>query len=1194
MPEAEISMGTPSRSPKSFFASQCHAEVTAWVVLAVSLVITALGWYISQSHVERRADDRFAYQVEEARQRILARMLDYEQVLRSGVSLFDTLGRPATRDEWHRFVSGLEIQTHFPGILGIGYAVMLNPDQLPGHIDAVRAEGFDGYAVNPPGEREMYSAIVYLEPFDWRNRRAFGYDMYSNPMRREAMEHARDTGLPALSGRVTLVQETKEDVQAGFLVYLPVYAPGLPVDTVAQRRAALVGYVYSPFRMVDLMRGILGGERPDVDFVLHDGVTQQTQDTLLYTSATPDALRQASRRRTATIALPGRQWTATFYETDAFAAAMASHQPELIAIGGVMVDLLLFLVFWSMSTGRRRVEARAAAMTADIREAKNRLRLAQESARIGTWELELACGRLIWDARMHELYDTPPEMFSGDVTAWQRCIHPEDLARAQAEVQQAIAARGKFNTEFRIVDRQGRVRMIEAHANVHTDAAGQPLRMIGVNLDVTERREAEAKLSLAASVFDHAHEGIIITDARQHIVDVNPAFTSMTGYRRDEVLGRTPALLQSGRHDAAFYREMWRQLATEGFWRGEIWNRRKSGELFAQRETISAVRDGQGNTVRYIAVFSDITRLVEQQAKLERMAHFDALTGLPNRTLLADRLQQAMAQARRSGKLLAVCYLDMDGFKPVNDRFGHAAGDALLIDVAERLRALLRESDSAARLGGDEFVVLLNGIDDARACDSALKRLTEGLKDSYTVGSGERVDISASIGVTLYPHDDVDADTLLRHADHAMYFAKEQGRGRYHLFDAEQDRQMQAHRQSISCVEAALANGEFVLHYQPKVDMRAGRVVGVEALIRWQHPERGLLLPGEFLPLVEDDDLAIPVGAWVIGEVLRQQSAWRGEGLEIKASINISGRHLLQPGFAAHLDAQLRKHPEVPAGLIELEVLEATALDDISKVSAIIADCRALGVSVSLDDFGTGYSSLTYLKQLPADTLKIDCSFVRDMLGDVDDLTIIEGIVGLSRAFRRQVIAEGVESEDHGKLLLRVGCDLGQGYGIAPPMPAAQLPTWVHDYRQPLAWQHVSDTPWQRDDLPLHAAEFHHCRWIDRLIACLRDADDTRPPNEDDWAQCRFSGWYTGEGHVRYGHLPQFKAIGPVHADIHQLAAALIDGRQRGLAEDVPAACARLQALRQRFLERIDALQGALAGAAAAPTRPAGQDLSRV
>ncbi len=1159
---------------KRRLADLFHNALTAWAVLAVSLMITALGWFISHDYVEGRAADRFAYEVEDARQRIIGRMLEYEQVLRGGVSLFDTLGREATRAEWQKFTAGQQIQTHFPGIQGIGYAVMLAPDALSAHTLSWRAKGFDDYTVKPAGARDSYSAIVYLEPFDWRNQRAFGYDMYSNPTRRAAMDHARDTGAPAVSGRVVLVQETNKDVQAGFLVYLPVYQHGSPVETVVQRRAALMGYVYSPFRMADLMRGILGGDTPDVGFVLYDGTAQQDADTLLYDSRSSASTSDPAYTQGSQIGLPGREWTAQFHSTPAFEAAMSSNQPELIAIGGLVVDFLLFSIIWSLSTERRRVHARVTAMTADIRQTHERLNLAQDAASAAIWDFDLGSGALVWDARMFQMYDTDPAQFTGDFAAWRRRVHPDDLSRAEAEFTHAIANCEKFDSVFRIVTGNRNIHFIAAHASVLTDESGQAYRVVGVNLEITERYEAEQALLQAASVFNHAHDGIMITDADQRIIDVNPAFTDVTGYSRDEVLGQTPALLKSDKQDQAFYEAMWAQLNENGFWRGEIWNRRKSGELIAQMETISAIKDAQGNVARYIAVSADITQLVEQQEKLERMAHYDALTGLPNRVLLADRLNQAMASARRSERQLAVCYLDLDGFKPVNDRFGHAAGDKLLIEVADRFRRLLRGSDSVARLGGDEFVILLGDVDGLQECERALDRLVEGVTDTYQVADGNRVEVSASIGVTLYPMDNVDADTLLRHADQAMYQAKNDGRGRYHIFDSEQNRQLQAHRQTLARVGEALRNEEFVLHYQPKVDMRSGEIIGAEALLRWNHPERGLLPPFEFLPVVEQDNLAIPVGEWVIGDALRQQSQWIRDGLRIKVSVNISGRHLQQPRFAADLERQLRAHADVPPELIELEVLETTALSDISKVSDIIAQCRALGVRVSLDDFGTGYSSLTYLKRLPADTLKIDRSFVRNMLSDPEDLAIVEGIVGLSKAFRRHVIAEGVETEHHGKLLLRLGCHLAQGYGIAHPMPAAKLAGWIRDYQHPHAWRDTGAMHWLRDDLPLYAAPFHHSQWVDQLVVRLEAGAPPDVSTDILVALRQFSDWYGGEGFARYGHLDAFAAIAPVHQALHQLA----EHQYASTVHDAHRECARLRELKHRFIERVDALQTRLDG----------------
>jgi diguanylate cyclase (GGDEF)-like protein/PAS domain S-box-containing protein len=567
-----------------------------------------------------------------------------------------------------------------------------------------------------------------------------------------------------------------------------------------------------------------------------------------------------------------------------------------------------------------------------------------------------------------------------------------------------------------------------------------------------ERRAAERQLQLAASVFDHAREGITITDVRGIIVDVNEAFTRITGYRRDEVIGQNPRILNSGKQDPEFYVAMWGSLTKQGHWSGEIWNRRKNGELFAELLTISAVRDVQGKTQQYVALFSDITAIKTHQGELEQIAHFDALTHLPNRLLLADRLRQAMAQALRRNQQLAVAYLDLDGFKAVNDSHGHDVGDQLLIALAAAMKETLREGDTLARLGGDEFVAVLIDLNDVETCIPMLNRLLELAVVPIQCGVSA-VNVSVSIGVTFYPQDqDMDADQLLRQADQAMYQAKQAGKNRYHVFDPAQDSSLRAIHESLERIRLALSKGEFILHYQPKVNMRSGEVIGAEALIRWQHPQTGLLAPSEFLPIVEDHPLAIEIGEWVIETALTQIQVWQAAGFNLPVSVNIGAIQLQQSNFFDRLTSILGRHLEVSPASLELEVLETSALADIAKVSQLIEDCAQIGVKFALDDFGTGYSSLTYLKRLRVTTLKIDQSFVRDMLDDPDDLAILEGVIGLAAAFGRQVIAEGVETISHGTALLQLGCEQAQGYGIARPMPPDQMPAWAASWKPDRAW----------------------------------------------------------------------------------------------------------------------------------------------
>lgn len=570
-----------------------------------------------------------------------------------------------------------------------------------------------------------------------------------------------------------------------------------------------------------------------------------------------------------------------------------------------------------------------------------------------------------------------------------------------------------------------------------------------------EKDKDRTRLELAASVFTHAREGIMITDAQAKIVDVNETFTQITGYARSEVLGKNPRILSSGRHGAEFYITFWSDLNTKGFWSGEIWNCRKNGEAYAQMQTISRVQDDAGTTINYVSLFTDITESKKHQQQLEHIAHYDALTQLPNRVLLADRLKQALAHSHRSGSSLAVLYIDLDGFKNVNDSYGHDLGDQLLITIASRWSDALREGDTLARIGGDEFVVILGDLEQSEPYQTILERLLNIAYEPISLNQ-HLLRVSASIGVTLYPQDYSEADQLLRHADQAMYLAKQAGKNCFHLFDVAKDVAVKTHRESIEHIRQGLDKHEFVLYYQPKVNMRTGAVIGAEALIRWQHPERGLIPPSAFLPIIENHIISLEMGDWVINQALWQMSQWRKEGLDLCVSVNVGALQLQQGHFATRLSHQLAAHADVPPGNLELEILETSALDDIADIAELMHQCRQLGVHFAVDDFGTGYSSLTYLKRLPAELLKIDQSFIHDMLEDPDDLAIVKGVIGLARAFHRKVIAEGVETIAHGQLLLAQNCELGQGYGIARPMPASEIPHWVANWRPDVAWSSAS------------------------------------------------------------------------------------------------------------------------------------------
>jgi diguanylate cyclase (GGDEF)-like protein/PAS domain S-box-containing protein len=686
---------------------------------------------------------------------------------------------------------------------------------------------------------------------------------------------------------------------------------------------------------------------------------------------------------------------------------------------------------------------------------------------------------------------------------------------------------------------------------------------------------AEKRLKLHATAFLSAHDGITLTDATGKILDVNPAFSRITGYDRSEVIGRNPRVLKSGRHGPEFYQAMWQSIKENGSWRGEIWNRNKIGEVYPELLSISAVRDElSGELTNYVAVFADIRRIKAQERQLTHLAYYDALTDLPNRTLISDRLSQGLAQTRRTKTLMAICYLDLDGFKPINDTWGHEAGDKVLVETANRLQSVLRGGDTVARLGGDEFVLLLQGLTSEQECDAAVQRLLREVARPLSVLPGI-VTVSASIGVALFPRDDNDADTLLRHADQAMYQAKQSGKNCAHFFDSEEDQSVRSRHDRIARIRRAMEEHEFELYYQPKVNMREGRVVGAEALIRWNHPERGVVPPIEFLPLIESDDLIKEIGDWVIESALTQMDTWEDQGLSLSVSVNVAGRQLQSAEFVEKLKVATYLHPRV-ARQLELEVLETAALEDVIKVSRVMDECQAMGVRFALDDFGTGYSSLTYLKRLPAETIKIDQSFVREMLSDYNNLIIVQGVLGLAQAFQRKVIAEGVETVEHGHILMQMNCDLAQGYGIAKPMPAASFTEWLKEWRPDSSWQAIREMRWEETDYSIFGAEVEYRNWVSQLINSAREGMPLSKLQLGDDDQSRFNLWIHGQACQRYASYPAFHHIVAYNARVKVVAKEMDECWREGHFEEMRTLVSELIMVRDETLDAFKALKVAL------------------
>ncbi|SUD45468.1 PAS/PAC sensor-containing diguanylate cyclase/phosphodiesterase [Pseudomonas fluorescens] len=530
------------------------------------------------------------------------------------------------------------------------------------------------------------------------------------------------------------------------------------------------------------------------------------------------------------------------------------------------------------------------------------------------------------------------------------------------------------------------------------------------------------------------------TDMQGNITYVNEQFCAISGYSVHELLGKNHRILNSSLHPPEFFAELWKTISSGKVWKGEICNIRKDGTLYWVESTIVATYDSEANVKKYVSIRFDVTEKRKLMEVLQWRADHDVLTGLPNRSLLYDRFKQSVATAHRNHSSLAVCILDLDGFKLINDRYGHAIGDRLLVEVSERLKKIIRGEDTVARLGGDEFVILL-GLMHANELEMAMQRILTALSLAYTI-DGIELNISASIGVTIYPKDDADIDSLLRHADQAMYRAKLRGRDCYHLFNILLDNEARTAFETVVLVSKALRNNELCLHYQPKINLSSGTITGYEALLRWQHPQEGIIYPQNFIPFVEQTNLIVDIGNWVIEQALTQISNWAVLGKTWSVAVNIAALHFQREDFVETLKHLLSRFPNSSPQMLDIEIVESVILENIPLVVKNINECKKLGVTFSLDDFGTGYSSLSYLKKLETHSIKIDQSFIRGILDDKNSLLLTIAIIGLAKSFNREVIAEGVETVEQAKLLMRLGCDSAQGYGFAKPMPVEAVISW--------------------------------------------------------------------------------------------------------------------------------------------------------
>ena len=672
---------------------------------------------------------------------------------------------------------------------------------------------------------------------------------------------------------------------------------------------------------------------------------------------------------------------------------------------------------------------------------EERLRLALDATRDGLWDWDVASRRVFFSEGYAKLLGLTPQALGDTREDWAERLHPDDQERALHALNPEFGEQQYENT-YRLRHADGSYRWIHSRGRLLRDEQGQPQRFIGIASDITRQRAIDDSLRQAAAVFDATQEGVLVTDAEQRIVHVNPAFSRITGYSSEEILGQHPTLLKSGRHDATFYQSLWHALENRGAWSGEVWNRRKSGEIYPQWQCIRVIHDEQGRVSHYVAVFSDITALKRSQRELDYLAHHDPLSNLPNRLLFTERVAHALERSKIEELRGAVLLIDLDHFKHINESLGHNVGDLLLKSVGERLQHGLPNGSTLARLGGDEFGLLSENCAGATQAAELAQRLLRNLETPFRL-DGHELYIGASIGISLFPEDADSVEQILRNADSALFKAKSSGREGYAFYVQELTDYARQRVELASSLRHALDNQELRVYYQPLHDLRDGSQVGMEALVRWQHPQRGLIPPAEFIPIAEDNGMIGVIDAWVLEQACRQMVRWNEEGDRLNfVAVNVSSR-LFSRGELDQRVAAVLAETGLPPEQLELEVTESAIMEDPDAALKLLTSLRALGVRLAIDDFGTGYSSLARLKRLPVDKLKLDQSFVRGLPDDPEDAAITRAVIALGKSLGLKVLAEGIEQPAQADFLRELGCNYGQGYhfGRPQPVPAETLDT---------------------------------------------------------------------------------------------------------------------------------------------------------
>jgi diguanylate cyclase (GGDEF)-like protein/PAS domain S-box-containing protein len=985
----------------------------------ISLGSTFVTTYWMRLDIQNNEYLKFVNDCTEIQQKIMTRLRSHEQILLSGAAMFETSSQ-VTRKEFHHYANKLRLNEHFNGIQGLAFAKWLPANQLAIHQTQIQAEGFDNYFVFPKGQRDFYAPVVFIEPFTEPNLRAFGYDIYSEPIRRDAMERARDENLVTLSKKIVLLQETKEKSAAGILMFAPIYE-NTPINTLEQRRAALSGWIDSPFVIADLLNNII--DNPNVALQIYDG-TSLKPENLLFSSSDVFLTRSSKFSLQKQVVFNGSTWTLHFERFQKF----DDSNVFIVAILGVMISfLLLFVLIFNLKKKLYAYEL-ANQLTAQLKATLDAIPDLM-------FEVGLDGYYYNWHApHMGQLFISPEDFIGKKVLD---VLPPEAALIVMSALEEANETGFSNGKRINLIvpDGQSWFELSVAKKTRHINDTQS--KFIVLSRDITKRKQHEIELSIAAKVFE-SQEGVIITDSNRIMIKVNKSFTEITGYSEQEAIGQNPRILSSGRQDKCFYDNMWRSIHETGFWKGEIWNRRKNGEIYPEWLTVTVIKNQENVITHYVATLSDITARKLAENEIKQLAFYDPLTDLPNRRLLQDKLKIELATSKRTNRKAALLFIDVDNFKNLNDTLGHNVGDLLLKQVSERLKFCVRTGDTISRFGGDEFVIMLEDlshdlIESATQTEIIAQKILIKLSEPYQLYNHIH-HCTSSIGITIFDGHIKYIEELFKHADIAMYEAKKSGKNTFRFYDPKMQEAINFRAALEKDLHTAVIKNQFILYYQPQVSN--GKIVGAEVLIRWQHPERGMIPPDKFISLAEETDLILPIGQWVLETACHQIKQWQNdsEKQHLQLAVNVSAKQFYQPDFIKVVQKVLHD-TNIEPNKLKLELTETLLLESVEDTISIMVSLRELGVRFSMDDFGTGYSSLSYLTKLPLDQLKIDQSFVRNIGIKSTDAVIVQTIIGMAHNLGMEVIAEGVETKMQCDFLKQNNCFIYQGYLFSKPVP---------------------------------------------------------------------------------------------------------------------------------------------------------------